>query len=91
LSSEEEQFFSYSIMNHGSSVATSFPSLSYEIEEAAKCLALERGTASAVHSIRGLEASIRAISRCLGIPDPIKASDRSWGKMLGKVRDEYLK
>jgi hypothetical protein len=27
-----------------------------------------------------------AISRCLGIPDPIKAADRNWGAMLRLVK-----
>jgi hypothetical protein len=59
-----------------------FSSASDEVLEAAKCLALGRSTASAFHSIRCLEAGIRALSRCLGIPDPTKASERSWVKLL---------
>src|SRR5439155_1057784 len=69
----------------GEDVASKFPSAAYEIEEAGKCLALERSTASAVHSIRCLEAGIAAISRCLGIPDPTKASDRNWGRLLSAI------
>jgi hypothetical protein len=72
----------------GSDVSTKFPSLAYEIEEAAKCLALGRSTASAFHSIRSLEAAIRATSRCLGIPDPTRAADRSWFKMLEAIKGE---
>jgi hypothetical protein len=70
----------------GDKVAESFPSLTYEVGEAAKCLALGRSTAAAFHSIRCLEAAIFALSRCLSIPDPIKAADRNWGKMLGFVK-----
>ncbi len=70
----------------GNEVSTKFPSAAYEIEEAGKCLALERSTAGAFHSIRCLEAGIRAISRCLGIPDPTKARDRNWGAMLGTLK-----
>jgi len=50
---------------------------------------LERSTASAFHSIRALEAAIRAIARCLGIHDPTRAQDRSWGNVLKSVKTEY--
>jgi hypothetical protein len=75
----------------GNSVASKFDSAVYEIEESTKCLALGRSTASAMHAIRCLEAGIRAISRCLGIPDPIKASDRSWFNMLNAIKVELDK
>lgn len=69
----------------GDEVGRQFPGLCCEIKEAGKCLALERSTASAFHSIRCLEAAVRAISRCLGIPDPTRQSDRSWFKMLAAI------
>jgi hypothetical protein len=72
----------------GSEVSAKFPSISYEVQEAGKCLAFERSTASAFHSIRCLEAAIRAMSRCLDIPDPTKASDRSWFKTLEAIKKE---
>lgn len=40
----------------GGDVALRFPSVAYEVEEAGKCLALDRSTACAFHSIRCLEA-----------------------------------
>jgi hypothetical protein len=70
----------------GQDVSDKFPSLIYEIEEAGKCYALERSTASAFHSIRCLEGGIRALSRCLQIPDPTKAHERSWAKLLGTLK-----
>jgi hypothetical protein len=81
-------FYAQSTPLFGGEVATKFSSVSYEIEEAGKCLALDRSTASAFHSIRCLEAGIRAISRCLGIPDPTRASDRSWSKTLTAIKGE---
>lgn len=90
LSSKEADLFEKETP-FGNNVATLFPSVAYEIEEAAKCLALNRSTASAFHSIRCLEAGIRAISRCLGIPDPTKVSDRSWFKALKSIKDELDK
>src|SRR5882724_6262350 len=69
-------------------VSLKFPSIAYEIDESAKCLALRRATASAFHSIRSLEAAIRAMSRCLGIPDPTRAAGRSWGNLLKVIKAE---
>jgi len=69
----------------GTDVVTKFPSVTYEIEEAGKCLALGRSTAAAFHSLRSLEAGLRALARCLGIPDPTKGIDRSWGSVLRAI------
>ena len=63
-----------------------FPDASWELEESSKCLALGRATASAFHSIRCLEAGLRAISRCLKIPDPTRAADRNWGAVLKSLK-----
>lgn len=68
-------------------VPAKFGSLAYEIEEAGKCYALDRGTACAFHSIRCLEAGIQAMARCLQIPDPTKGSQRSWANILRIVKD----
>jgi hypothetical protein len=65
-----------------------FGDATFEISEAAKCLALDRTTASAFHSIRCLEAGIRALCRCLQIPDPTRASGRSWGAMLQTLKQK---
>jgi hypothetical protein len=59
----------------------------FELDEAAKCLALERSTACVFHLMRLMEISVRAVARCLGIPDPIQPADRSWGAVLTKVRN----
>jgi hypothetical protein len=83
-----KELFEQAVPPFGDRVQTTFPSAIYEIEEAAKCLALERSTGSAVHSIRCLEAGIRALSRCLAIPDPTKASDRNWGALLRTLKAE---
>jgi hypothetical protein len=72
----------------GDDVAVKFSSVAYEIEEAAKCYALDRSTASAFHSIRALEAGLRAVTRCLGIADPVKAADRSWSSVLRAIKSE---
>lgn len=70
----------------GADVASKFPGATYEVDEAAKCFALSRPTASTFHAIRCLEAGIRALSRCLQIPDPTRAGDRNWGAMLRELK-----
>ena len=91
LTNEESKLFEPAIPHFGIDVQTKFPSATYDIEEAGKCAALGRSTASAFHSIRCLEAAIRAICRCLGIPDPTKGSDRTWSAILHKVTEEMDK
>jgi hypothetical protein len=81
-------YYSPETPHFGKDVADKFPSVVVEVDEAGKCLALDRGTASAFHSIRCLEAGIRAISRCLNIPDPTRGAERSWFKLLKAIKDE---
>jgi hypothetical protein len=64
-----------------------FISGAYELDEAAKCLALGRPTASVFHLMRMMEIGVRAVARCLAIPDPIHPADRNWGAVLKKVRE----
>lgn len=70
----------------GQEIEAKFPSILYEIDESAKCAALGRDTASAFHAIRCLEAGLRAISACLGVPDPTKGAERNWNQILGNIK-----
>lgn len=72
----------------GGEVEKKFPAAAFEIEEAGKCLGLDRPTASVFHCMRVLEVGIAATTRCLGIPDPIKPSQRNWGMILKSIKDE---
>ena len=72
----------------GLEVAAKFPSVAYEVEQAGKALAFGIDTGAAFHSIRCFEAGIRAMSRCLKIPDPTKASQRSWASLLRTIKTE---
>lgn len=65
-----------------------FPSASFEVEEAAKCIAFGRYTASVFHAMRVLEIGIRALSKRLGIPDPLKPSEKNWSKFLGAIKSQ---
>jgi hypothetical protein len=69
-------------------VQNNFPSALYEIDEAAKCLALDRSTATVFHLMRAMERTLFAIRRCLGLPDSTDPRDRSWGLILQSLRQE---
>ncbi len=97
---EEMECFSYfEIADHelpywenlepfGNGVATHFPSAAEDIEEASKCIALSRWTASAFHSLRVQEIAINSVYKVMtggGMP---KECERSWGKVLTKISNE---
>jgi len=84
----QDRYFAPAEPLFGAQVAANFPSLIYEIDQAGKCYACDLTTASAFHSIRCLEAGVRAISRCLGIPDPTKGRDRNWGNISRSIHTE---
>jgi hypothetical protein len=65
-----------------------FPSSAFEIDEAAKCLALDRATACVFHLMRVMEIGIRATARCLGVPDPTRPRERNWGSVIGKIKSD---
>jgi hypothetical protein len=49
------------------SVLEAFPSVTVDIEEAARCLALDRGTACVFHLMRIIEPALKAVSDALNI------------------------
>lgn len=63
----------------------------HEIEEAARCLSFRRSTACAFHLMRTIECGIIAIRKCLRISGPIRSGDKTWGAVLGAIRDEIDK
>jgi hypothetical protein len=69
----------------GKDFQSAFPSAAFELDEAGKCLALDRSTASVFHLMRMMEIGLRAMSACLALPPPTKAGDRNWGSMLRAV------
>lgn len=83
----KRRYFEPSEPLFGVEVATKFVGLTFEIDEAAKCLALGRPTAATFHLMRVMETAVRTVARCLQIPDPIHPGDRSWGKVLGNIKD----
>lgn len=71
----------------GSEVADRYPSMLFEVEEAAKCLALGRSTASAFHSMRALEIALKGFAAFLKISDPVAPAQRNWAFVLNAIKD----
>jgi hypothetical protein len=69
-------------------VSFNFPSAVFELEEAAKCLALARHTAAVFHIMRVLEIGIRSLARFLDIDDPVRPAQRNWAIILKTIRSK---
>lgn len=64
---DKEKYFQ-EIQPFGVLAASGFPQLGTDIEEAAKCLALDRGTATVFHLMRVMEEGLKYVGSLLGIP-----------------------
>ena len=65
-------------------VEDAFPSAIYDIQEAAKCLALRRSTASVMHLMRALEISHSCLAGELGLTNDTE----NWNTILDKIESE---
>jgi hypothetical protein len=86
IAAEHQRFYEPPGFLFTPEVDVNFGSIRYDLTEAGKCLALERSTAAVYHLVRCLEAGLRALARCLGIPDPVKGYDQSWGRVLESIK-----
>ena len=64
----------------------SFPRTSFEVEEAAKCVALGRHTAAVFHAMRMLELGVKALAKRLAIDDPTKPAEKNWSFILKAIK-----
>jgi len=62
----------------------------FELDEAAKSLALSRPTAAVFHLMRILEVGIGSLSSCLNIPSPIKPVERNWAVILKRIKEDGI-
>jgi hypothetical protein len=85
---EHGELLDSAIDRFGSDVGQKYPSAGFDIEEAGKCLALQRPTATVFHTMRVLEIGLHSVSKCLSIPDPVTGAGRNWGAMLQKIKNE---
>jgi hypothetical protein len=88
LESDKQGYFEPSEPLFGKDVEVKFPSVSFELDEAAKCFALGRSTAAVFHLMRLMEIGINAVASCLSIPPPTRGGDRNWGAISKKIKDE---
>ena len=63
-----------------------YPSATFDVEEASKCLALHRNTACVFHAMRVLELGLKSLASALGLT--LDWHERSWGKILNKIKEE---
>lgn len=89
LNNEEKNLYEVSKPPFGTDVQSKFPSATFDIDEAVKCLALGRYTASVFHLMRVMETALHAVHACLGINTPITGNDKTWGSILQKIRENY--
>ncbi len=68
----------------GDEVRTAFPSAIFDIEEASKCLALDRATASVFHLMRVVEVGLRCLGRTLNDEKLDPRRNPSWDAILNK-------
>ena len=72
----------------GISVTAKFGSAAYDIEEASKCLALDRGTACVMHLMRVVEVAVDAIGLGVGVPVTAVKAISTWEQLLNLIRDK---
>jgi hypothetical protein len=78
LSQEEARYYGNESPPFGQSVATAFPSTSFDAVEASRCFALGRSTASAFHLMRVLELGLRVMADRFKIP----SDHTNWHKII---------
>lgn len=70
----------------GNAVDDAFPSASYDISEASKCLGLGRATASVMHLMRALEPALVALQHSVGVEVPKTQWDQILNQVEAKIR-----
>lgn len=86
LSGAESALFAQNDYPFDENVFNNFSSANEDISEAAKCLALRRGTACVMHLMRALEAPLAAFAAELGI-----TKQNDWGSNIRLISEELAK
>ena len=66
----------------GAEVTNAFPSATYDIDEATRCLAFGRATATVFHLMRVMEAGLKAFGRRVGVDTK---PNLGWGAIISKA------
>lgn len=72
----------------GPQVTLKFGSAAYDVEEASKCLALDRSTACVMHLMRVVEAAVDAIALGVGVPAAAVKGVTTWEHLLKEINDK---
>lgn len=80
ISADHVKCFSGGKPLFGQAVEDAFPSASRDIAEAGNCRALERWTASVMHSMRVLEVGLGCLAKRFGVD-----SGENWNKILNEI------
>jgi hypothetical protein len=75
----------------GADFKANFPNGNVELIEAGNCLVTDRFTACVFHLMRAFEIALISLERKLGIVRPTAGPEKTWGKTLGRIRDEISK
>jgi hypothetical protein len=90
LESKMADYFAPTQALFGRDFESKFPSAAFEVDEAGKCFALGRPTATIFHLMRSMEVGIYAVRASLAIPAPVKDWERNWGKILDSIEKEMI-
>lgn len=88
---ENVGFYEGSRERFGQKVIDAFPNAMYDIEEAGKCFALGRSTATVFHLMRVMEIGLFALGKSLNDPNWDPHNNRSWHSILHKCDKEIAK
>lgn len=86
LDARSKEWWEPSAPLFGDDFKNRFQRSQYELDEAAKCLAVGRGTAAVFHLMRIMESGLRATYWCLGLTTPLIGNNRNWGNILNEIR-----
>lgn len=87
VSPDKAKFYNNPREEFGEEAINKFPSIIFDVEEAGKCYALGRNTATVFHLMKIMEICLRVLGKALGVPDNLP----TWDAILGKCDEEMAK
>jgi hypothetical protein len=84
LNPEDARFYDGAVSMFGDDTIRAFPSIASEVDEAGKCLALQRAAAAIFHLMRVVEVALRSMAPMLGITE----TNPSWNTIIRKIDKE---
>ena len=85
ITNEKINFYQTDKCLFGQEVANKFPSIIFDIDEAAKCYSLDRTTATVFHLMRVIEKGLESVKLALGAKESVS---KNWGTTLKAIKSE---